>query len=201
MANALTPVEFHGVSLFVTTINGVPHVALRPICESVGLDWSAQLVRIKKHPVLSKGMVVTTTPSAGGDQQMVMLPLDKLDGWLFGVSVRRVKPELRERLTQYQAECFDVLAQHFGAAVKPPVSDLVPSLVNRRWLVSFDHNGKECVQSIPHDAMLVTWDEIVHLVSDHSLMLTNAQLANLAKAATDRIANRMASRDMQKTTA
>ncbi|MBV5298115.1 MAG: hypothetical protein JZU64_08260, partial [Rhodoferax sp.] len=43
-----------------------------------------------------------------------MLPLDKLNGWLFGVSVGRVKPELRARLTQYQAECFDVLASHFG---------------------------------------------------------------------------------------
>lgn len=198
MANTLTPVEFHGASLFVTTINGKPFVALKPICDAIGIDPEAQRLRIQRHPVLNSVACVTKATGADGKQyEMVMLPLDKLNGWLFGVSVRRVKPELRERLTQYQAECFDVLAQHFGVAVKPPVSDFVPSLVNRRWLISFDHNGKECVQSIPHDAMLVTWDEIVHLVSDHSLMLTNAQLANLAKAATDRIARRIQSQGVK----
>ena len=32
---------------------------------------------------------------------------------MFGVSVNRVKPELRDKLIQYQRECFDVLARHF----------------------------------------------------------------------------------------
>lgn len=67
----------------------------------------------------------------------------------------------------------------------------IPSIKNRRWLISFDHNGKELVQPVPHEAMLVTWDDVVHMVQDHSLMLTNSQLANLAKAATNRIAQRM----------
>ena len=120
MANAITPVEFHGATLSATIIDGVPFVAMRPICEAIGLDWAAQFTRIKRQPVLAKGVVVTTTPSAGGDQQTVMLPLSLLNGWLFGVSVSRVKPELRERLTQYQAECFDVLARHFGAAPAAP---------------------------------------------------------------------------------
>lgn len=119
-ATALTPVQFHGATLTTTTIDGVPYVAMRPICEAIGIDWAAQFARIKRHPVLSKGVAVTTTPSAGGDQQTTVLPLSKLNGWLFGVSVRRVKPELREKLTQYQAECFDVLASHFG--VHPPVA-------------------------------------------------------------------------------
>ncbi len=123
--SALTPVEFHGASLFVITINNVPHVALRPIAQELGLDWAAQFSRIKRHPVLSTCVAVTTTQMPGDDQarEVFMLPLDKLNGWLFGVSVNRCKPELRPRLIQYQAECFDVLAAHFGA-LKPPVSTL-----------------------------------------------------------------------------
>lgn len=118
MANALTPVEFHGATLSVILINGVLHVALKPICEAIGLDWKAQQDRIKRHPVLnSVGVITTSTGTDGKQYDMLMLPLDKLDGWLFGVSVRRVRPELRERLTQYQAECFDALARHFGTAV------------------------------------------------------------------------------------
>jgi hypothetical protein len=45
---------------------------------------------------------------------MLCLPLDHLNGWLFGVDVARVRPELRERMSRYRAECFDVLARHFG---------------------------------------------------------------------------------------
>lgn len=111
---ALVPVQFHGATLTASIINGKPHVAVRPICDALGIDADSQLKRIKRHPVLNKGSVITAAPSVGGEQLTVMLALDKLNGWLFGVSVSRVKPELRERLTQYQAECFDVLAQHFG---------------------------------------------------------------------------------------
>ena len=120
-ATALTPVQFHGATLTVTTIDNVPFVAMRPICDAIGIDWQAQHARITRHPVLNSVVSVTKTTGADGKQyDMLLLPLDKLTGWLFGVSVRRVKPELRERLTQYQAECFDVLASHFG--VNPPVA-------------------------------------------------------------------------------
>ena len=142
MASTLTPVEFHGATLTVTLINGVPFVAMRPICEAIGLDWASQFTRIKRHPVLAKGVVVTTTPSAGGDQKAVMLPLDKLDGWLFGVSVRRVRPELRERLTQYQAECFDALARHFGSAAPHQDIAAASALPAPRRNRSPDHHGR-----------------------------------------------------------
>jgi hypothetical protein len=55
-----------------------------------------------------------TAPSVGGDQKTLALRLDMLNGWLFGISAARVKPELRETLICYQRECFDVLARHFG---------------------------------------------------------------------------------------
>lgn len=100
--------------------------------------------RIKRHEVLSTCTVITTVQIPGDDQalEVFMLPLDKLDGWLFGVSVNRVKPELRPRLIEYQRECFDVLAKHFGGSkvelsgnsgqlpgsVKPPVSPLPNAL-------------------------------------------------------------------------
>jgi hypothetical protein len=46
---------------------------------------------------------------------MLCLPLKYLNGWLFGVNANRVKPELRERVIQYQRECYDILAQAFAA--------------------------------------------------------------------------------------
>jgi hypothetical protein len=67
----------------------VVYVPLRPICDYLGLDWSAQLQRINRDPVLSEatqGVVITTTPSSdgrgGGPQEMTCLPLDYLNGWV-----------------------------------------------------------------------------------------------------------------------
>ena len=65
-----------------------------------------------------KGVRVTRTPDSnevrpGGSQIMLCLPLDFLNGWLFGVNANRVKPELRERVIQYQRECYRILAQAF----------------------------------------------------------------------------------------
>lgn len=44
-------------------------VPIRPICDYLGVDWSAQYRRINRDPVLAEsvqGVAVTTTPSAGG---------------------------------------------------------------------------------------------------------------------------------------
>jgi hypothetical protein len=111
----------------------IVYVPLRPICDYLGLDWSAQRQRINRDQVLAEavqGVVIITTPSpdgrGGGPQETVCLPLDYLNGWLFGVSVSRVKPEMRERLITYQRECYRVLAQHF-TAVSPASSSSSPS--------------------------------------------------------------------------
>lgn len=78
---ALVPVEFHGTTLQAVVIDGAPHVALKPIVEALGLDWDSQRHRIKRHPVLAQGAVITTFPSAGGDQETTLLPLSLLNGF------------------------------------------------------------------------------------------------------------------------
>jgi hypothetical protein len=44
---------------------------------------------------------------------VLCLPLDFLNGWLFGVNANRVKPVLRDKIIQYQRDCYRVLAQAF----------------------------------------------------------------------------------------
>lgn len=115
--NQLITVPFHGNQLLATVVAGKPHAVVRPIAEALGLDWSSQRKRLLRHPVLSSAVVVMTTEVGDGQgREVTLLPIDKLNGWLFGVSASRVKPERREALIQYQRECFDVLAGHFGAA-------------------------------------------------------------------------------------
>ncbi len=114
-------INFHGTSIPTFNVEGVIRVAMKPICDAIGLGWQSQWHRIKRHPVLSKGVVMMTTPSKGGIQKHLTLPLNKLNGWLFGVDASRVKPEIREKLVEYQEECFDALSDYWqkGQAANP----------------------------------------------------------------------------------
>lgn len=55
---------------------------------------------------------------------MLCLPLDYLNGFLFGVSATRVRPELQERVILYQERCYKVLSEAFqeGRLTSDPTS-------------------------------------------------------------------------------
>jgi len=119
-------IDFHGdeIVAVLVEINGSRqvYIPVRPLCDSLGLDWSAQLQRLKRDTVLAEVMSsVVITPTLVVEQgykqhyTVVCLPLDFINGWLFGVSAHRVKPELRSKITQYQRECYRILAQAFQA--------------------------------------------------------------------------------------
>jgi ferritin-like metal-binding protein YciE len=69
--------------------------------------------------------VIVTITGTGQEVQSLCLPLDYLNGWLFGINATRVKPEIKERLIQYQRECYKVLAEAFqeGRLTADPVLD------------------------------------------------------------------------------
>ena len=113
----LVSVPFNGEIVIAALVDGKPYVPMKSICNNLGLQWESQYNRIQRNEVMSKGIRVMRTPSNGGEQEMLCLPLSMLNGWLFGVDVNRVKEGLREKLIKYQTECFDVLAQHFMPAV------------------------------------------------------------------------------------
>lgn len=112
--NQLVTVEFHGQSILAIMHDGKPYVAMQPICENIGLQWGSQYNRIQRSPVLKSTVFVMKMVAEDGKQrEMVCLPLTMLNGWMFGVDLNRVRPELRDKLMVYQRECFDVLYRHF----------------------------------------------------------------------------------------
>jgi hypothetical protein len=136
---AIRRVEFRGASIETFDVVGVPHVALKPIVEGMGLDWKSQYARVKRDAVLSEGMVVTTIPSHGGPQETVAIQLKLLNGFLFGIDDSRVAKNLREGVIAYKRECYDALAAYWleGAAFNPRYdhSTLSDEMVNGFGLV------------------------------------------------------------------
>lgn len=106
-------VKFNNQQVPVFMQGDKPYVLMKPICENIGLDWNSQKKRINRNAVLSKGKVMMTSPSNGGDQEYIALPLGMLNGWLMGVDANKVRPEIKDTLVKYQLECYDVLYQHF----------------------------------------------------------------------------------------
>jgi len=117
-------VPFHAETLTVIEDHlGDRFVVMRPIVEALGLDWSSQHKRINRNPALSTCVVTMTTQVPGDDQQreVVSLPFELFQGWLFTLDASRVKTEIQEKLLAYQRECYGVLHSYFteGAAWNP----------------------------------------------------------------------------------
>lgn len=112
-------VDFYGDAIGVVIIEvedqAQLYVPLRPLCNFLGLAWSGQFERVQRDPVLSDVLRFVRVPpkNQGGDQELLALPLEYLPGWLFGISVSRVHPQLHAALRRYRKECFRVLAAHF----------------------------------------------------------------------------------------
>jgi len=138
-SSALVPIEqkevgFYGDEIIaVRTADGAIHVPVRPICDLLGVDWSAQRRRITRDTVLSEEMRSVAVTATEGDRlvtrDMQCLPLDYISGFLFGINADRVKPELKDRVVRYQRECYKVLAEAFqeGRLTTDPTFDVLLS--------------------------------------------------------------------------
>lgn len=171
--NQIVSVPFNGEFVVAALIDGKPYVPMKPICNNLGLQWESQYNRINRHPVLKSTMVMMTT-AADDDKsrEMVCLPLSMLNGWLFGVEVSRVKAEIRPKLERYQAECFDVLHQHFMRPQRfSPTTDYEKALdAEKREAASF------ALAQSGSRAMLMRKGEKKALVRELNLMREVLQL-------------------------
>jgi hypothetical protein len=112
----ITTINFHGTDIIVAPGDtpATTLIPMKPFVESMGLDWTAQLKRIKTNQILFEGMAVLTIPSAGGPQEYVALPLSLINGWMIGIQPGRIENHDKRRLVlHYQREAFDVLFRHF----------------------------------------------------------------------------------------
>ena len=107
-------VSFNNQSLITIEQNGSHYVAMKPICENIGLSWEPQLLRIKRDNVLSSTMIVMIIVAEDGKKrEMICLPIEYLNGWLFGIDINRCKPEIRDTLIKYKKECYQALHDYW----------------------------------------------------------------------------------------
>ncbi|MBN6711431.1 phage antirepressor N-terminal domain-containing protein [Haemophilus haemoglobinophilus] len=141
----LSTIQFHNQTLITFEQDNVQYVAMRPLCENIGLQWESQYNRIKRDEVLSSTMIIMITVAEDGKKrEMICLPIEYLNGWLFGIDIKRVKPEIRDLLITYKKECYKALADYWmkGKAERKTtvdertgLRDAVNMLVSKRGLI------------------------------------------------------------------
>ena len=94
--------------------DGEKRIAIRPICEALGVSYQAQIDKVKNDAKFNSTVMLSITVGADGKQrEMVTIPFKKVFGWLYSINANNVKPEARENLIRYQEECNDALYTYF----------------------------------------------------------------------------------------
>lgn len=148
-------ISFNGQSLTAINQNQTIYVAMKPICENIGLDWEAQRQKIKRNHILnSVAFMLKATAKDGKSYETMCLPLGFLSGWLMSVEVNRVNPEIRDTLIQYQLKCYDVLHQHFmpHQAIYPKSTRALPDGLTGEQIEAVKKLHNALTKSAPKEA-------------------------------------------------
>ncbi len=116
-----TQIEFHGDYLTAIFDGETVWVAVKPIVENLGLDWSKQYRKILADPVLSSVVAQRAITARDGKKyKMLCLPLEYINGLLFKINPNKIpNPKVREKVILYQKECYKALYEYFiGDAVR-----------------------------------------------------------------------------------
>lgn len=109
-----TAVQFHGQPIITAMVAGVAYVAMRPLVENIGIDWTGQSVKLRNQKDKFNCRDISMVAADGKLRQLLCLPLKKLNGWLFSINPEKVRADIRDKLIQYQEECFSVLYEYWA---------------------------------------------------------------------------------------
>ena len=108
----------NGISLQVVAGESEQLVAIKPVCEILGVAYPPQYTKLKEHPIFGSVFTLSIKTGADGKEyEMVCLPLRYFPSWLFSINPNNVKEEIREQLLEYQIKCNDILFDYFFSRV------------------------------------------------------------------------------------
>ena len=138
-------VPFNGQQILTAVAAGVTYVAMRQFVENIGIDWTGQSVKLRKMKDKFNCRDISMVAADGKLRKLLCIPLKKLNGWLFSINPEKVRADIRDKLIQYQEECFTVLHDYWtkgkaeNARKKTSVDDRTPLRDAVNMLVSKKH--------------------------------------------------------------
>jgi hypothetical protein len=136
--------QINHVELTFSKAGETVFVAIKPICEALGIDHSGQVSTIKNHPILGSVMVENpTTGSDGKTYNMLSMPLEFVFGWLMGIDARKVSPDASESVVKYQKEAYRALYEKFFLEPVQQKKKLIRILEKENQMMALEAKRKE----------------------------------------------------------
>lgn len=110
--------------LVIRDAEGHGYVVLKRLCENLGIDAKNQREKIQKDPKFVWGLI-TSHDISGRKQELFCIRWDQIQGWLFSINANRIDPNKKDKLLQYQTECFQVMHEYFmeGGSLNPRIME------------------------------------------------------------------------------
>ncbi|EGJ7710274.1 phage antirepressor Ant [Escherichia coli] len=160
-------VPFNGQQIITAMAAGVAYVAMKPIVENLGMSWGTQQQKLMKQLDKFKCIHMNMVAADGKLRKLLCLPLKKLNGWLFSINPEKVRADIRDKLIQYQEECFSVLHDYWtkGHVVNPrKAKKALPGKITTEQQEAIKQLVMSRGQSLPKEkqakAMITMWSSL-----------------------------------------
>ncbi len=140
--------SFNGKTLLFLAKDGVYYIAVKPICEAIGVDYIQQYKNLNDDPILSS-VLCKYTIQIPGDQgrNMVCMPERYIYGWIFSIQSNA------KELVDYKRECYNILFDHFNGTITHR-HELLTAKVKTKARIS------ELVTSLNENTAFTEWQEL-----------------------------------------
>lgn len=160
-------VPFNGQQIITAMAAGVAYVAMKPIVENLGMSWGTQQQKLMKQLDKFNCIHMNMVAADGKLRKLLCLPLKKLNGWLFSINPEKVRADIRDKLIQYQEECFTVLHDYWtkGHVVNPrKAKKALPGKITTEQQEAIKQLVMSRGQSLPKEkqakAMITMWSSL-----------------------------------------
>ncbi|MEY7119967.1 phage antirepressor N-terminal domain-containing protein [Escherichia coli] len=160
-------VPFNGQQILTAVAAGVTYVAMRQIVENIGIDWTGQSVKLRKMKDKFNCRDISMVAADGKLRKLLCIPLKKLNGWLFSINPEKVRADIRDKLIQYQEECFSVLHDYWtkGHVFNPrKAKKALPGKITTEQQEAIKQLVMSRGQSLPKEkqakAMITMWSSL-----------------------------------------
>ncbi len=104
--------QFNGKNVYFISATGIWWIAIKPICEALGVNYDRQYKNLKSDEILGQLYAMQHIVAADKKlREMVCLPEKYIYGWLF--SVQSDSKDLKI----YRRECYEVLYDYFHGTI------------------------------------------------------------------------------------
>jgi hypothetical protein len=107
-------ITVNSTEIQIVTFDGERYVAIKPICEAIGVNYTTQLEKIQDDEILSSVVPLRGITAADNKEyKMRVIPLRFVFGWLFTINPNNVKPEIKQNVLNYRMQCYNSLFDTF----------------------------------------------------------------------------------------